>query len=346
MYLRSLSKVASCAHACKTPPAKKLRQKHISGRSRVRVVLSSRVKCGALTTLKSSVNSRLFPRNEESANLANARNARNALKVHGHESVRPKAAALTGTQSSLTSSECSVPATEAPRKEPSHWGLPIHTQEELQVTDEEWSDADSAASARVSTLPLTGQGTDIIMDLAPQKACELLQQGKNALEKAGNMKKECKTEVNECLQSLQKIVLSLSDSRRSYKAALEQEKARAAKELIRCERAHARELATVQKEHTEKLKVVEENTADALKIADEIKNWLNSELDGPLQIIANTYSELQQLSLRPQPATIVKERIFHASGPGNETIKYIGVDGSVQRGPRHSVSKDTHVRVK
>ncbi|XP_013140700.1 PREDICTED: uncharacterized protein LOC106105027 [Papilio polytes] len=224
-----------------------------------------------------------------------------------------KETTLIGAQSCTALPRSSAPEGDEPSKELLHLGLPIPSQE-LLGSDEEWSDADSVASARASMLPATGREPSIIMDLTTQRANEILQQGKNALEKAGNMKKECKTEVNGSLQGLYEIVLSLSYSREKQMIALEQEKGRAAKELVRCERAHAKELAAIQQDHAVKLKKLEENTAGALKTAEQIKNWINLELDGPLKTIANTYSELKELSSRPLPTTTVKERIYHASG--------------------------------
>ncbi|KPJ17648.1 Sulfide:quinone oxidoreductase, mitochondrial [Papilio machaon] len=260
---------------------------------------------------KKSSDKKPSPKSTSLQNAPSFKPKKPTSSVHGGPSVRRENISI-GTQS------CTAPkrlacTTDAPREDNSSGGSPTPTQE-LQGTDEEWSDADSALSARASILPFTEKSPGINIDSATQRANEYLQLGKNALEKAGNMKKECKTEANDCLQGLYEIVLCLTESRARLMVALEQEKGKAARELVQCERAHSKELTAIQNNLADKLKALEENTACSLKTAEQIKNWLNLELAGPLKTIANTYCELKELSARPLPATIVKERIFHASG--------------------------------
>ncbi|GBP68203.1 hypothetical protein EVAR_23354_1 [Eumeta japonica] len=88
---------------------------------------------------------------------------------------------------------------------------------------------------RLSMLPRTKKGRGAEMDLATREANELLLKGKEALESAGNMKRECKSVATECLQSLYEIVLALSDSRSEHKYNLEAER-KHAQELVRIER--------------------------------------------------------------------------------------------------------------
>ncbi|XP_045541817.1 uncharacterized protein LOC123723284 [Papilio machaon] len=260
---------------------------------------------------KKSSDKKPSPKSTSLQNAPSFKPKKPTSSVHGGPSVRRENISI-GTQS------CTAPkrlacTTDAPREDNSSGGSPTPTQE-LQGTAEEWSDADSALSARASILPFTEKSPGINIDSATQRANEYLQLGKNALEKAGNMKKECKTEANDCLQGLYEIVLCLTESRARLMVALEQEKGKAARELVQCERAHSKELTAIQNNLADKLKALEENTACSLKTAEQIKNWLNLELAGPLKTIANTYCELKELSARPLPATIVKERIFHASG--------------------------------
>ncbi|KPJ08083.1 hypothetical protein RR48_02491 [Papilio machaon] len=166
--------------------------------------------------------------------------------------------------------------------EPLDWGSPPSDPR----TDDEWSDTDSINSGRDSFLPPSGKRTGVRMDLATQRANELLQAGKTALETAGNMKKEYKSETQECLQSLYEIVLSLSDSRARHKVALEQEKVRAARELLRCERAHDRQISELQESFATKLKEARDSANNTLQIVEGIRSWLNYELDTPLKTIS------------------------------------------------------------
>ncbi|CAB3256941.1 unnamed protein product [Arctia plantaginis] len=106
------------------------------------------------------------------------------------------------------------------------------------------SDAESSKnwrSGRASMLPPVGRFVGVAMDLATIRANKLLQDVKEALEKATNMRRECKVEALECLQALYETVLGIADARNRHRVALE-ERSRAARELVRVERAHARKL--------------------------------------------------------------------------------------------------------
>lgn len=163
-------------------------------------------------------------------------------------------------------------------------------------TDDDWSDVDSVTSRRSSILPASTRRIGVSMDLASQRANELLQSGKEALEKAGNMKRECKTEALESLQSLYEVVLSVSDSRSRHRVALEQERTRAARELVRAERAHSKQLAELHLSHSKKLQEAHEDILNTHKTAEGIRGWLNFELDGPIKGIATIQSELRALA--------------------------------------------------
>ncbi|KAF9415138.1 hypothetical protein HW555_007115, partial [Spodoptera exigua] len=108
------------------------------------------------------------------------------------------------------------------------------------VSDDDSSVASLAGGAdrpeRKSLLYRTPKrGTGVEMDLATREANHLLQKGKDALETAGNMKRECKAVTHECLQGLYETVLSLADSRARHKYNLEKERSRHAQELVRVE---------------------------------------------------------------------------------------------------------------
>lgn len=173
------------------------------------------------------------------------------------------------------------------------------TREERFVArlDDDWSDleAESSCSGRSSILPDPRRRTGVSMDLATQRANEMLLSGKDALEKAGNMKRECKTEALESLQGLYEIVLSVSDSRSRHRVSLEQERTRAARELVRVERAHTKQIAALNAAHAAKLQEAQEVAVKTGATAEAILKWLNFELDGPLKIIAAINTDLRDL---------------------------------------------------
>ncbi|CAK1583172.1 unnamed protein product [Parnassius mnemosyne] len=210
--------------------------------------------------------------------------------------------------------------------------LAMDMEAELQVlgickpvlrTDDEWSDADSVASVhskRSSILPPAYKKAGISMDLATQRANEFLQSGKEALEKAGNMKKECKIEVHECLQGLYEVALSLSDSRSLHRLALEQERCRAAKELVRVERAHTKQIAELQSTFYQKLKEAHESIRETFKSAEAIRSWLNYEMDEPIKSIQNIQLELRGLATTTVPSKAALEFTHEQPAVTTETL--------------------------
>ncbi|GBP95329.1 hypothetical protein EVAR_85913_1 [Eumeta japonica] len=132
---------------------------------------------------------------------------------------------------------------------------------------------------RLSMLPRTKKGRGAEMDLATREANELLLKGKEALESAGNMKRECKSIAAECLQSLYEIVLALSDSRSRHKYNLEAERTKHAQELVRIERAHNKDLTNVVKTLTEELSQAREDVRKSLDETKSIRDWLGYETE-------------------------------------------------------------------
>ncbi|KAJ8705880.1 hypothetical protein PYW08_012926 [Mythimna loreyi] len=146
------------------------------------------------------------------------------------------------------------------------------------ISDEESSVASSAGQVdrpeRKSMLYRTPRrGTGVEMDLATREANNLLQKGKEALEAAGNMKRECKATTYECLQGLYETVLSLADSRARHKYNLEKERSRHAKELVQVERAHTRDVMALKVE----LSLMRSDLSDTKKEARGIREWLGHE---------------------------------------------------------------------
>lgn len=175
------------------------------------------------------------------------------------------------------------------------------------ITDEEDSDAssrtDHTSGRRASILYRTPKrGTGVHMDLATREANTLLQQGKEALEAAGNMKRECKVTAQESLQGLYETVLSLSDSRARHKHNLEKERSRHAQELVRAERAHTRDMLALKETLASELCGAREDIRDTLKATKNIREWLGSETLEALKASAETRKGVQALE-----ATIRKE---------------------------------------
>ncbi|KAF9787528.1 hypothetical protein SFRURICE_000378 [Spodoptera frugiperda] len=146
------------------------------------------------------------------------------------------------------------------------------------VSDEESSVASSAGQVarpeRKSMLYRTPRrGTGVEMDLATREANGLLQKGKDALEAALNMKRECKVTAYECLQGLYETVLSLADSRARHKYNLERERSRHAQELVQVERAHTRDVMALKAE----LSLMRSDLTDTKKEAKGIREWLGHE---------------------------------------------------------------------
>ncbi|CAB3229507.1 unnamed protein product [Arctia plantaginis] len=165
-------------------------------------------------------------------------------------------------------------------------------------TDEALSDADSNKSwrsGRASMLPPVGRFVGVAMDLATIRANKLLQDGKEALEKATNMRRECKAEALECLQALYETVLGIADSRNRHRVALEEERTRAAKELVRVERAHARKLAEIGSLTGDRLAETQHLIAGLRGLVEGVQKWLNFEMDAPIKTIGSIHLELQRV---------------------------------------------------
>lgn len=169
------------------------------------------------------------------------------------------------------------------------------------ISDEESSVASSESQApacgRPSLLYRTPRrGTGVEMDLATREANDLLQRGKDALEAAGNMKRECKTVAHECLQGLYETALSLADSRARHKYNLEKERSRHAQELVRVERAHTRELMTLKVE----LSLMRTDVAETRKEAKGIREWLGHETLEAFNGIKEVKKEVTTATLQNQ----------------------------------------------
>ncbi|CAK1583087.1 unnamed protein product [Parnassius mnemosyne] len=184
-------------------------------------------------------------------------------------------------------------------------------------TDDDWSDSDSVASGgsrRSSILPPAYKRAGISMDLATQRANEFLLSGKEALEKAGKMKRECKQEVHDCLQGLYETVLSLSDSRSRHRLALEQERSRAAKELVRFERAHNKQISDLQSLQLQKFRDIQQVIQETQKSVESIRGWLNYEMDDPIKAIYQIRQDISGISTRstnetPNYTTVNRETL-------------------------------------
>lgn len=172
----------------------------------------------------------------------------------------------------------------------------IGAMERATYTDEEWSeaasDATSIRSGRVSMLPPYGTMAGVAKDLASERATELFQAGKSALERAGNMKRECRVEAHDAMNALYQLTLNLADSRHRHRMNLEKERTRAARELVRVERAHNREIAK-SKEVLESVKAAVEKTTE---LAESVLRWLNFEMDSPIRTIETVHREVKALS--------------------------------------------------
>ncbi|XP_026747008.1 uncharacterized protein LOC113508251 [Trichoplusia ni] len=193
------------------------------------------------------------------------------------------------------------------------------------ITDEVDSDASSrtdyTSGRRASILYRTPRrGTGVHMDLATREANTLLQQGKEALEAAGNMKRECKVTAQESLQGLYETVLSLSDSRARYKHSLEKERSRHAQELVRAERAHTRDMLALKETLATELCGAREDIRDTLKATKNIREWLGSETLEALKASAETKKGVQALeaTIRKEAESTRKEIARGSGSPGKD----------------------------
>lgn len=193
-------------------------------------------------------------------------------------------------------------------------------------TDEALSDIESHRSwrsGRASILPPIGRFVGVAMDLATVRANKLLQDGKDALERATNMRRDCKIEALECLQGLYETVLGVADSRSRHRVALEEERARAARELVRVERAHTRRLAEISSQTAERVTETQQLIAGLRGLVEGIQGWLNFEMDAPIKTIGSIHLELQRVAAGrhscPASETVAGEALRAprpALGPG------------------------------
>ncbi|GBP94865.1 hypothetical protein EVAR_85885_1 [Eumeta japonica] len=166
--------------------------------------------------------------------------------------------------------------TQAGKTAKSH-GMRTSTQVELRrcATQkvQEWEQASCPSS------PLEIEGSIPPHHLSPLKeANELLLKGKEALESAGNMKRECKSIAAECLQSLYDRARSFGPRSR-HKYNLEAERTKHAQELVRIERAHNKDLTNVVKTLTEELSQAREDVRKSLDETKSIRDWLGYETE-------------------------------------------------------------------
>ncbi|CAH2080295.1 unnamed protein product, partial [Iphiclides podalirius] len=136
------------------------------------------------------------------------------------------------------------------------------------------------------------------MDMATKEANEMLLKGKEALECAGNMKRECKQTALECLQSLYEMVLALSDSRSRHKYNLEKERTRSAQELMRVERAHTKTVTGLIKELASDLDSARKEIKNTLTEAKNIRSWLDFETQEPFRKISEIQGGLKEQEKR------------------------------------------------
>ncbi|CAG5010820.1 unnamed protein product, partial [Parnassius apollo] len=156
--------------------------------------------------------------------------------------------------------------------------LPVLSDEELSITSAPESPLSEAPEkGRPSLLFNSNRRLGVEMDMATKEANEMLLRGKEALEMAGNMKRECKLIALESLQSLYEMVLALSDSRSRHKHNLERERSRNAQELMRVERAHNKIITQLMKEMASELGHARTDIKNTLQESKAIRGWLNFE---------------------------------------------------------------------
>ncbi|KOB72511.1 TRAS3 protein [Operophtera brumata] len=159
------------------------------------------------------------------------------------------------------------------------------------------------------------------MDSATKVANDLLQKGKEALESAGNMKRECKLEAHDSLQGLYETVLALADSRSRHKYNLERERSRHAQEIVRAERAHSKELVVMRQSLTAELSLARADIAGTLKEAKDIRAWLGYETVEPFGEIKEMMRTMRALESKVQQEAIQSETGNASAVPQWETME-------------------------
>lgn len=168
------------------------------------------------------------------------------------------------------------------------------------VSDDESSGSESFAfdshpMADQSMIIMSTCRTGVEMNMANRAANDMLQKGKEALENAGNMKRECKLIAIECLQSLYETVLSLSDSRSRHMLNCEKERSRHAQELVRVERACNRKITDLSETFAKELSLARQDVTANLAETKAIKGWLEFETRDPHRQIAELTTAMQRL---------------------------------------------------
>lgn len=130
------------------------------------------------------------------------------------------------------------------------------------------------------------------MDMAKKEANEYYLSGKDALEKAGNMKKECKIEAMECLQGLGQIVLAVSDSRARYRTTMETKRVRAIREMRAMETKHNKELAKLRDVEGRQIEEIGSEMHQVRTTVTGIQKWLNFELGEPLRCLKAIHTKI------------------------------------------------------
>ncbi|XP_052741604.1 uncharacterized protein LOC128198763 [Bicyclus anynana] len=197
------------------------------------------------------------------------------------------------TQEKDLSSQLENAPTETVTERVSAWVSEEKPPQQVE-SDEESSDCSSVSEAlqgRKSLIHFTSRRTGVEMDLASKQANDMLLKGKDALEAAGNMKRECKQTALECLQCLYETVLSLSDSRARHKYNLEKERQRHAQELVRVERAHNKLITGTLSNITNQISQLHTQTVKNSEETNAIRSWLGHETAEP-------YRQIKHISQR------------------------------------------------
>ncbi|XP_026321464.1 uncharacterized protein LOC113231118, partial [Hyposmocoma kahamanoa] len=173
---------------------------------------------------------------------------------------------------------------------------PIVSDDESTASESYFSDQQD--TGRPSYIQTTTKIRGVEMDMATRLANELFLKAKDALETAGNMKRECKATALECLQSLYETVLALSDSRSRHKCNLEKERSRHAQELVRVERAHNKKLQDLTEGLTKELRQARTDITTTLNEAKAVRGWLEYETREPHNKIREINAALKALDER------------------------------------------------
>ncbi|KAL4709416.1 hypothetical protein ACJJTC_015959 [Scirpophaga incertulas] len=98
----------------------------------------------------------------------------------------------------------------------------VELSEEAQYSEDDW----------------TSDGRGVSKDLQRKGARQYYQDAKQALEESKTLKRELRARAIENMSNMYELILSLADSRQRHRINLEVEKTRAAREILRVQRAH------------------------------------------------------------------------------------------------------------